>query len=80
MPTQASTLLSCKPGVRYRITGLHGGPGFQARLRNMGFVPGQTIVKLHTHPFRGPVTVQIGHTQLALGRGMAGRILLESIP
>jgi ferrous iron transport protein A len=80
MTMQVFDLLSCKAGVPYRITGLHGGPGFQARLRNLGFVPGQTIVKLHTHPFSGPVTVQIGHTQLALGRGMAARILVESIP
>ncbi|NOY81858.1 MAG: ferrous iron transport protein A [Kiritimatiellaeota bacterium] len=72
-------LLSCEPGVPHRIAALQGGPGFRARLYNLGIAKGQIVTKVHTHAFRGPVTLQVGQSQVALGRGMAARIRVEAL-
>jgi len=73
-------LLSCEPGIPHRIAALRGGPGFRARLYNLGIAEGQVVTKVHTHVFRGPVTLQVGQSQVALGHGMAARIGVEKIP
>ena len=80
MTSESVDLLSCEPGRPYRVVLVQGGAGFRLRLRNLGIIEGQTLTKTHTHPFRGPVLVQVGATQVALGRGMAARILLEPLP
>jgi ferrous iron transport protein A len=47
------------------------------RLNSMGVRPGLRITKVSSMFMRGPVTVRVGQTQLALGFGMARRILVE---
>lgn len=71
-------LLECESGVSCSVVSLRGGQRFRQRLGNMGLAEGKELVKLHNHPFRGPVTVRVGNTELALGRGMADRI--EVVP
>ena len=40
-------------------------------------MPGRKVTKISSMFFRGPVTVKIGHTQIALGFGMSKRIMVE---
>jgi len=47
------------------------------RLNAMGIRPGGRITKVSSMFMRGPVTVRVGQTQLALGFGMARRILVK---
>lgn len=74
MPT---TLIDLRQGEEAFILALQGGRGFQARLRSMGFVEGQAIRKLSTLAWGGPVVVLAKRTQIAVGRGMARRILVR---
>lgn len=74
-----TTLENAVNGKTYRITGLDGGPDFRLRLKNLGFAEGRTITRIHSHPFRGPVTIQIHHSKVAIGHGMARRIFLEEV-
>jgi ferrous iron transport protein A len=60
------------------IVALHGGGGFQARLRALGLVEGQRIRKLSRVGFGGPVIVSVNRAQVAIGRGMASRIIVRS--
>jgi len=62
---------------RARVVGIHGGQGFQRRLRTMGIREGQVVTIVSRQPFRGPVTVSIGGCQMTLGRGMAHKIIVE---
>ncbi len=80
MTLEEKTLLDCKPGATYRVSRLEGGADFRSRLETMGLKEGCRIVKLHSHPFRGPVTVRIQHTKLAVGHGMAARVYVEALP
>ncbi|MCF7854612.1 MAG: ferrous iron transport protein A [Candidatus Pacebacteria bacterium] len=77
MDTEEQTLLSCPAGVPVKVLRVAGGAGFHLRLKNLGLVEGKTLTKVHSHPFGGPVTVRLQHTQLAIGHGMAKRIYVE---
>ncbi|MFQ6094789.1 MAG: ferrous iron transport protein A [Candidatus Bathyarchaeia archaeon] len=54
------------------------GWGFQKRLMDMGLTPGTTITVVKSAPFRGPVEILVRGSRLALGRGMAERVLVET--
>ena len=71
------SLNEMKGGESGLIREIRGGYGFVKRMDSMNVRVGKRITKL-TSLFRGgPVTVQIDNSQLALGYGMAGRILVE---
>ena len=48
------------------------------RLRNLGLKENTILTKVHSHPFHGPVTVRVQHTEIAIGRGTARHILVEA--
>ena len=66
-----------RPGQTGIVVGLRGGRGMAARLNAMGIRPGLPIGRQAGQPFRGPVVVRVGATQLALGFGIAQRIMVR---
>ncbi|HET6477611.1 MAG TPA: FeoA family protein [Dehalococcoidales bacterium] len=64
-------------GQSGKVVEIDGGVGLLSRLSAMGIRPGRKITKLSSMLMRGPVTVQQGSTQLAIGFGMARKILVE---
>ena len=50
-----------------------------SRLNALGIRPGQRITKVSSTPMRGPVTIKIGNAQVAIGFGMANKIIVEPI-
>ncbi len=65
------------PGQSGKVVEIDGGAGLVSRLSAMGIRPGRKITKLSSMLMRGPVTVQQGSTRLAIGFGMARKILVE---
>lgn len=61
-------------GIIYRID---GGFGMVNRLDSLGIKPGKRITKLSAGFMHGPVTIEVDRTQVAIGFGMAKRILIE---
>ncbi len=59
------------------VVSLNGGYNFILRLHNLGIRPGKKITKVGANFWRGPITVQVDKTNLALGFGMAGKIMVE---
>jgi Fe2+ transport system protein FeoA len=64
--------------------GRHGGQsrarrgwGFRKRLEDMGLTPGTRVTVVKSAPFRGPLEVHVRGSRLAIGKGMAERILVE---
>ena len=47
------------------------------RLNDLGFTPGTKVTVVKSAPFNGPLEVTIRDSRLAIGRGMASRILVE---
>ena len=51
--------------------------GFGKRLLDMGLTPGTRVTIVKSAPFHGPVEILVRGSRLALGRGVAERILVE---
>ena len=71
------TLRQMHSGQSGRVIEVQGGHGLVNRLSAMGIRPGKKITKISSMLMRGPVTLQLGHTKLALGFGMANKIMVE---
>ena len=54
-----------------------GGMGAQHRLEILGIRIGKKITKISGMFMRGPVTVQVNNSQIAIGFGMANKVLVE---
>ena len=70
-------LTELKPGDQGTVVAVRGGRGMQSRLRSLGLVEGQTLRKLSALAWGGPVVVEVKRTQVAIGRGMAAKILVR---
>ncbi|RKX78266.1 MAG: ferrous iron transport protein A [Spirochaetes bacterium] len=72
------TLTQMHAGEEGRIDFLHGGRGLRNRLYKLGFVEGQRVRKVSDLSWGGPVIVMVNRSQVAIGRGMAGKIMIET--
>lgn len=70
-------LTQMHPGEAGVVMEIQGGYGFIRKLQSMGIRPGKKITKVSSHFWRGPQTVEIDNTQVAIGFGMARRIFIE---
>ena len=64
-------------GQTATVVQLLGGRGLAARLEAIGIRPGNKVTKICSMLFRGPVTLKSNGTQLAIGFGMANKIIVE---
>lgn len=64
-------------GEKGKVVEIQGGFGLLGKLDTMGIRVGVEITKVSSQVLRGPVTVQAGNTQVAIGYGMAGRVIVE---
>jgi len=74
MPT---TLDQMYENRKAKVIDLQGGSGIKQRLSQMGIHPGDTITILRYEPLRGPILIEILGTQVALGRGIASKVIVE---
>ena len=71
------SLTQMAPGQSGIVISLKGGHGMARRLATMGLRRGVAVTKTASQPFRGPVSVQVGNTEIALGFGLARRVMVE---
>jgi ferrous iron transport protein A len=64
-------------GQTGRVVQIHGGHGLVNRLSALGIRPGKRITKISSMFMRGPVTIQVDRSQVAIGFGMAAKIIVE---
>jgi ferrous iron transport protein A len=72
-----TTVAQMRTGDKGRIIEIAGGYGLTRRLEALGIRPGKKITKVSSMLMRGPVTIQVDGVQVAIGFGMARRILIE---
>lgn len=74
-------LSALSEGQRGTVVGLAGGIAFQNRIVSMGMPLGCEVEVLQNGtPHRGPTLVAVGETRLAIGHGMAEKILVAIDP
>jgi ferrous iron transport protein A len=66
-------------GTRVCVVSVAGGHGIRHRLALLGIRPGTEIRKISSLLLRGPVIVEVGGRQVAIGFGMAHRIAVKPV-
>jgi ferrous iron transport protein A len=72
-----TTLSRMSSGQTGTVVQIAGGYGLGRRLQALGIRPGKRITKVSSMFGHGPVTVQVDSMQIAIGFGMAGKIIVE---
>lgn len=68
-------LSSVDPGKEVTLIGIDGGRGIRSRLYSMGLVPGERLKVLNGN-VNGPMMIGVKGCRLAIGRGMAHKMLV----
>ncbi|MFC1862056.1 ferrous iron transport protein A [Chloroflexota bacterium] len=78
MPDREQTTLNrMESGQSGKVVQIQGGYGLINRLGALGIRHGKRISKVSSMFMRGPVTIQVGNAQVAIGFGMAEKIIVE---
>ncbi|NSW76384.1 MAG: ferrous iron transport protein A [Candidatus Atribacteria bacterium] len=71
------TLPEMKAGEEGTVIGVRGQEGFPRRLWVLGLFPGKRVKKIGSSLGGGPIVISCGTQELALGRGLASRVMVE---
>ena len=71
------TLARMQPGQGGIVVQIQGGHGLVNRLGALGIIPGKRITKISSMLMRGPVTIEVDRVQVAIGFGMANKIMVK---
>lgn len=69
-------LSEIKSGTKVKLVSIEGGTGLCQRLAEMGLVPG-SVFKVVSNGHPGPFVLKVKDSKLALGHGMADKILVK---
>jgi ferrous iron transport protein A len=72
------TLAEMRTGQTGTVVEVLGGHGLVRRLDALGIRPGKKVTKMSSTLFRGPVILRVNNTQVAVGFGMARKIIVEA--
>lgn len=72
------TLIQVKTGQIVRIKSFKGGIGLEHKLRQLGLMPGDMARVMRHAPLGGPVLVEVEGRSIALGRGVASKVVVET--
>ncbi len=72
-------LLELGTGKVAVIKQIEGGHGFERRLTSLGIRVGQTVRKVGSGPFKGPVVVEVDRARVAIGKRMAMKVLVKEL-
>lgn len=71
------SLIQLKSDHKVRIAEILGGSGLRNKLESMGIYKGKEIAKISHIGLRGPVVIKAGRSILALGHGIAAKVMVE---
>jgi DtxR family Mn-dependent transcriptional regulator len=70
-------LSNLKPGEEGEVAFVRGGSSACQRLMDMGLTRGARVKVVNAAPFRGPISVDVRGSTLALGRGLSSHVFVE---
>jgi len=76
--TNSKTLVNLSPGEHGVVRKIRGGQGTRRNLENLGVREGTGIKVISRHFKGGPVVIMSGSTRVAIGFGMASKVLVET--
>ncbi|MEM4721425.1 MAG: FeoA family protein [Candidatus Methanomethylicaceae archaeon] len=72
-------LLELPEGSEAEVVFLVGGRGLISRLCSLGITPGTVVKLLRRAPIGGPLELSVRSTKVAIGRGVASKVLVKPI-
>jgi ferrous iron transport protein A len=72
-----TNLIQIPSGTSVRVVSFNGGKNLHAKLTQFGIYPGDCLRLLRRAPLGGPLLVECNEREIALGRGVAERIIVE---
>ena len=72
-------LTELKKGDTAEVIAIDGGVSMQQRLSSLGIIQGKLIKKISTLRMGGPIVLLVDRAQLAIGYGMAKRIVVKKV-
>lgn len=72
------TLAMLAEGEKARLVGVRGGHQLRKRLADLGLNAGMAVQVVRRNP-AGPLILGVKDSRLALGRGMADKVMVELI-
>lgn len=76
---QQLTLDQIKKDTKIIVAEIEGGWRVRQRLNQMGIHPNDRILIKRSGAMGGPILIQIHGTEVAIGRGMARKIIVQEI-
>ena len=77
MSERVISLTWMQTGQSGTVIQIQGGIGLVSRLSVLGIRPGKRVTKVSSMFIRGPVIIEMDRTQLAIGFGMANRVIVK---
>ena len=71
------TLDKAKADQKVRILRIDGGEGVRSRLHQLGIFEGGCVYVRRKSAFGGPLIIEYDSSHVALGRGMAEKIIVQ---
>jgi len=72
-------LVELAEGSRAEVVLLIGGRGLISRLCSLGITPGTVLRVLRRAPVGGPLELEVRSTKVAIGRGVASKVLVKPL-
>uniref|UniRef100_A0A7V4E2L0 Ferrous iron transport protein A n=1 Tax=candidate division WOR-3 bacterium TaxID=2052148 RepID=A0A7V4E2L0_UNCW3 len=79
MDNQLIDLVSLEENTFGEVVKILGGCGLRRRLESLGIYEGVKIKKISKALLRGPVIIEVKNSKVAIGYGMAKKILVKKI-
>ncbi|MFH0846786.1 MAG: fused ferrous iron transport protein A/B [Chloroflexota bacterium] len=73
------TLTEMSVGESGVVKEIRGGVGARSQLNSLGIIPGKKVTKISAMFLHGPVTCEVDRVRMAIGRGMASKIVVTDI-
>ena len=77
--TKIISLVQMEIGQTGKIVEIHGKQGTISKMGMLGIRIGEEIKKAHQQFMKGPVVVEIGKSEVAIGFGMAQKVFVEEL-
>ena len=75
---EKNTLLHIPIGTTARICGFEGKTNVETKLRQYGLFIGDHVRVIRLAPFTGPILLEVNGREIALGRGIASKVIVEA--
>ena len=70
-------LTRLRAGQKGKIININGGCGLINKLESLGIIKNRELKKISDQWMKGPILLQHGHSQIALGFQMASKIIVQ---